>query len=226
MWDLTFRRMCTSNTNSLSTKRAQPKLIDWQESIMNNETFEVVRSDPQTQTALSSRVSSLALSSITPQAQTLLLRMFADPYILEKDDKVALVAQLRECVERFPTVSELRVLLGMALCVNLDVHPAIDELNESVRLAPNSFIAQLKLGELWMRLRVMEKAEEHTRLAALLAQNLAQADLARKQAATIRTMKREGIERGGYKSPFGGIMRSLRRLWNRQTAEPSVALDV
>jgi hypothetical protein len=193
---------------------------------MNHETSEILRSDAQTQTALSSRVSSLALSSITPQTQTLLLRMFADPYILEKDDKTALVAQLRECVERFPKVSELRVLLGMALCVNLDVHPAIDELNESVRLAPNSFIAQLKLGELWMRLRVMDKAEEHTRLASLLAQNMAQADLARKQAANIRTMKREGIERGGYKSPFGGIMKPLSRLWKRQTAESSVALDV
>jgi hypothetical protein len=155
----------------------------------------------------------------------LLLRMFADPYILEKDDKVALVAQLRECVERFPEVSELRVLLGMALCVNLDVHPAIEELKESVRLSPNSFIAQLKLGELWMRLRVIEKAEAHTRLAALLAQNLAQADLARKQAANIRTMKREGIERGGYKSPFGGVIKLLRRVWNRQP-ENSVALEV
>jgi hypothetical protein len=193
---------------------------------MNQETSEIVLSDAQTQTALSSRVSSLALSSITPQTQTLLLRMFADPYILEKDDKVALVTQLRECVDRFPTVSELRVLLGMALCVKLDVYPAIDELNESVRLAPNSFIAQLKLGELWMRLRVMDKAEEHTRLASLLAQNMAQAELARKQAATIRTMKREGIERGGYKSAFGAVVPFLRRLWNRQPSPTSVALDV
>src|SRR6185437_14898043 len=108
----------------------------------------------------------------------------------------------------------------------LDVHPAIEELKESVRLAPNSFIAQFKLGELWMRLRVIEKAEEHTRIAALLAQNLAQADLARKQAATIRTMKREGIERGGYTSVFGPIVPFLRRIFARRSAETSVALDV
>jgi tetratricopeptide (TPR) repeat protein len=193
---------------------------------MNHENSGIVLNDVQTTTALGSRVSSLALSSITPKTQTLLLRMFADPYILEKDDKIALVAQLRECVEKYPQVSELRVLLGMALCVNLEVYPAIDELNESVRLAPNSFIAQLKLGELWMRLRAMEKAEEHTRIASLLAQNMAQADLARKQAATIRTMKREGIERGGYKSPFGAVIPFLCRLWTRRSAEPSVALDV
>jgi cytochrome c-type biogenesis protein CcmH/NrfG len=155
-----------------------------------------------------------------------LLRMFADPYILEKEDKATLVARLRECVEKHPRVSELRVLLGMALCVNYEVHPAIEELRESVRLAPNSFIAQLKLGELWMRLRIVDKAEEHTKTASLLAQNVAQADLARKQAATIRTMKREGIERDGYRSPFGAIVPFFRRVIARRSAEPSVALNL
>ena len=77
-----------------------------------------------------------------------------------------------------------------------------------------------------MRLRVMDKAEEHTRLAALLAQNLAQADLARKQAATIRTMKREGIGRGGYTSPFGAVTSRIRKLFKRPAAESSVALEV
>jgi tetratricopeptide (TPR) repeat protein len=191
---------------------------------MNNENSALALHQAQTKHVLSARVSSLALASITPQTQGLLLRMFADPYLLEKQDKVALIEQLRECVNRYPQVSELRVLLGMALCVNLDVHPAIDELKESVKLAPNSFIAQLKLGELWMRLRVMDKAEEHTKLAALLAQNLSQADLARKQAASIRTMKREGIERGGYGTPWRSFMRPLRRLWTRRDRS-EVALD-
>src|SRR5258705_11381409 len=121
---------------------------------MKNHNTEVVPNDAQTKTALSARVSSLALASISSQTQGLLLRMFADPYLLEKEERSDLVDQLRECVTQFPEVSELRVLLGMALCVNFDVHPAIEELKESVRLAPNSFIAQLKLGELWMRLRV------------------------------------------------------------------------
>src|SRR5712691_4499947 len=191
---------------------------------MNNENLDIVLNTAQTKSALSARVSSLALSSITSQTQGLLLRMFSDPYLLEKEEKATLVVQLRECVAKFPEVSELRVLLGMALCVNLDVHPAIEELRESVRLAPNSFIAQLKLGELWMRLRVVDKAEEHTRLAALLAQNLAQSELARKQAANIRTMKREGIERGGYGTPWRSFMRPLRRLWTRRDRSEA-ALD-
>jgi hypothetical protein len=191
---------------------------------MHTENTQIVLNDNQTKSALSARVSSLALSSITSVTQGLLLRMFADPYMLEKDEKTNLVTQLRECVARFPEVSELRVLLGMALCVNFDVHSAIEELNESVRLAPNSFIAQLKLGELWMRLRVCDKAEEHTRIASLLAQNLAQSELARKQAATLRIMKREGIERGGYKLPFAGVGSLLRRLWARSPAP--VAMDL
>ena len=114
----------------------------------------------------------------------------------------------------------------MALCVNLDPQAAIEQLEESVRLAPNSFIAQLKLGELWMRLRAIDKAEEHTRLAALLAQSLAQSELARRQAATMRAMRRDGIERGGYKTPWSWIVRPLRRLWSRNRSEPSVALDI
>ena len=95
---------------------------------------------------------------------------------------------------------ELRVLYGMALCVNLEVQDAMEELGEAVSLAPDSFIAHLKMGELWMRLRVCEKAADHTQQASKLAQNMAQSELARRQAATIRTMMREGIERGGYRN--------------------------
>jgi len=182
--------------------------------------------DLQTTTALSARVSSLALASISEETQSLLLRMFSDPYLLEKDERAALVEQLRACVERYPEVAELRVLLGMALCVSFDAQAAIEELRESVRLSPNSFIAQLKLGELWMRLRVVDKAEEHTHLAGLLARSLPQSELARRQAAILRTMKREGIERGGYKTPLQKVIPALRRLWTRRRAEPSVALDL
>jgi len=188
--------------------------------------IEIRNSEAKAGTQLSASVTSLALASIPPQTQGLLLRMFADPYILEKDDRTSLVAQLRSCVEQYPEVSELRVLLGMALSVNLDAQAAIEELRESVRLAPDSFIAQLKFGELWMHLRVVDKAEEHTRLAALLSRSVPQSELARRQATTLRTMKREGIERGGYQSPFGKVTSSLRRIWTRRRNETSVALEV
>jgi predicted Zn-dependent protease len=156
-----------------------------------------------------------SLVPVTENTRTLLSRMFADPYVLEPAERLQLVDQLRETVRTHPEVAQLRVLYGMALCVNLDVQEAIVQLQEGVRLDPESFIVQLKMGELWMRLRVCRKAEEHTHKAALLAQNPVQAELARKQAAAIRTMLREGIERGGYKSRFQIFGRLFRR---RQTA--------
>ncbi len=176
--------------------------------------------------ALSSQLTSSALAVIPPNTQVLLSRMFADPYILEKPDRAELVSELRECVKANPQVSELRVLFGMALCVNFEVPDAIEELREGVRLSPNSFIAQLKMGELWMRLRVMEKAEEHTHRAALLAGNHVQAELARRQGASIRAMKFAGIERGGYKSPWTLVTRIVRRLRRRESSEAIMAADV
>jgi tetratricopeptide (TPR) repeat protein len=176
--------------------------------------------------ALEAQVSSLAIASMSKETHGLLLRMFSDPYLLEKEERASLVSQLRESVAEFPDVSELRVLLGMALCVNFDAQAAIEELRESIRLAPDSFIAQLKFGELWMRLRVIDQAEEHTLLAAKLARNLAQSDMARRQASSIRTMKREGIERGGYGTPLQKLTSSLRRVWMRRGSERSTALEL
>ena len=175
--------------------------------------------------ALAPSVPSSALVPVPERARGLLLRMFADPHVLEQAERVELLAQLREAVAAHPEVAGLRVLLGMALCVNLEAQEAIEELRESVRLAPDSFIAQLKMGELWMRLRVCRKAEEHTRRAASLAENLAQSELARRQAAAIRTMLREGVERGGgHRSPFA-LLGRLRRLWARGTGDALAAAE-
>ena len=52
----------------------------------------------------------------------------------------------------------------------------------------------------------------------MLAQNLAQSELARRQATTLRTMMREGIERDGYTKPWLSLGR-LRRLWTRNRGE-------
>ena len=169
--------------------------------------------------------SSVALA-VPSRAQELLLRMFADPYVLEKEERASLVQQLRECVRYQPDVADYRVLLGMALCVDLEPQAAIAELEEAVRLAPQSFIAHLKLGELWMRLRACEKAEEHTHVAAKLACNFAQSELARRQAATLRTMKREGADRGGLKMPGSALVAFVRKLRPFARQERSMALDI
>jgi hypothetical protein len=168
---------------------------------------------------------SLSLSLLPKQAQSAVLRMFADPRVLATEERADLVKHLRDCVAEHPRNSDLRVVLGMALCVNLDAQSAMEELGEAVSLAPNSFIAHMKAGELWMRLRVMNKAEDHTRQASLLAQNAAQAELARRQAAAIRTIRRHGIERDGYRTPWFSFAR-LRRLWSRNRRQPEALATV
>lgn len=167
----------------------------------------------------------LAISTVGPPSNVLtailgretsqvLARMFRDPRVLEPHERGNLIVQLRTAVKLEPHVPEIRVLLGMALCVDLQAQEALEQLRESVRQAPDSFIARLKFGELLMRLRICNQAAEETEKAAKLASNPVQSDLARRQAATIRTMLREGVERGGY----GGALSRLvpfRRKQNR-----------
>ncbi len=137
--------------------------------------------------------------------------MFRDPRVLEHHERGDLIAQLRKAVELTPHVPEVRVLLGMALCVDLQVQEAMEEMREAVKADPDSFIARLKFGELLMRLRVCDQAAEHTQHAAQLASNLVQSELARRQASTIRTMLREGVERGGYGGLLPRVLRFIRK---------------
>jgi Tfp pilus assembly protein PilF len=203
-----------------------PNILSMSEATLMNTQMEIT-ANGQNMDQLAAPVSSPVLAQVPARTQISLRRMFADPYLLSKEDRADLVQGLRECVLAHPQVSELRVLYGMALCVDFKVEDAIEELREGVRLAPDSFIAQLKMGELWMRLRVCEKAEEHTRQAALVAQNMAQSELARRQAATIRTYMHNGIKRGdfNYKSPWPLVSR-LRRLWSRDQGEALATADI
>jgi cytochrome c-type biogenesis protein CcmH/NrfG len=148
----------------------------------------------------------------------LLQRMFRDPRALESSQRGELIAQLRAAVELEPRVPEIRVLLGMALCVDLQAQEAMEQLREATRQAPDCFIARLKFGELLMRLRICRQAAEETQKAAQLATNDFQAELARKQAAEIRTMLREGIERGGYAGSLSRLIPFRRRSDKSETA--------
>jgi hypothetical protein len=150
-------------------------------------------------------------SELGADASLLLQRMFRDPRVLEADERASLIAQLRDAVAMVPEVPELRVLLGMALCVDLKAQEALEQLRQAVAHAPDCFIARLKYGELLMRLRICQSAAEETHKAAQLAVNAAQSELARRQATTIRTMLREGIERGGYGGLLSRVFRFKRR---------------
>ena len=78
-----------------------------------------------------------------------------------------------------------------------------------------------------MRLRVCSQGRWTTPITPRkLAENLAQSELARRQAATLRTMMREGIDRNGYRTPWLSLGR-LKRLWtrNRDEAEALATVD-
>jgi hypothetical protein len=156
--------------------------------------------------------STAVLARFVPaQTSRQLVRMFRDPRVLEKEERADLVRELRSAVELAPSVPEVRVLFGMALCVDLQAQEALEQLKMAVEQAPDCFIARLKYGELLMRLRICGKAAEETHEAARLAGSAAQSEIARRQATTIRTMKREGIERGGFKGLFPSWMTPRRR---------------
>ena len=158
---------------------------------------------------------SVMLPDVVPaSARQALARMFRDPYLLKKEERVDLVLHLREAVALEPAMPELRILLGMALCVNFDGQAALEELREAARLAPDHFAARLKFGELLMRLRVCDQAMVETEAAAMLAANPLQSELARRQAATIRIMQRAGVESGGYRK-FRSAFDRIGRLFPR-----------
>jgi hypothetical protein len=95
--------------------------------------------------------SALALLEVLgPEASQTLERMFRDPRLLEKQERGDLIAQLRNAVDVAPHMPEVRVLYGMALCVDLQAQEALEQMREAVRQAPDSFIARLKFGE-WRR---------------------------------------------------------------------------
>lgn len=152
--------------------------------------------------------------------------MFRDPYVLDHSERTELIYELREAVSISPKMVDLYILLGMALCVDLQVQEAMEVFRDAVVIDPDNFLIHLKYGELLMRLRVCDQASEETRKAALLAINPIQSELARRQAATLRTMQREGIERGGYRGILSRITGLLtkRRLNNNSRAISAASL--
>ena len=162
--------------------------------------------------------------ALGPNSTRTLQRMFRDPRVLDTAERADLIASLSRAVEQLPRVPELRVMLGMALCVELRAQEAMTHLRTAVEQNPDCYIAQLKLGELLMRLRICDQAAEHTHRAAVLANNNVQSELARRQAATIRQMQREGIERGGYRSALGWL-KTFGKRRSSQAGQPALAVS-
>ena len=106
--------------------------------------------------------------------------------VSRRSDLNGYIARLEEACLANPTSANLRVCLGVAQAVGLDVYKSMDSLEEAIRLEPDNFWAQFKYAELHYRLRALNLAEEETRKAAELATNRLQLALARQQMKEIR----------------------------------------
>jgi tetratricopeptide (TPR) repeat protein len=91
----------------------------------------------------------------------------------------------RACLEN-PNSPDLQACLAMAHAVNFDSYKSINALETALQLDPNHYFAQLKLGEIWWRLRALTPAEEATIKALNLAKNQDEYQVARAQLKTIR----------------------------------------
>lgn len=132
-----------------------------------------------------------------------------DPHSVSKEELALHISSLEKAVEANPTSPDLRTILGMAYAMNFEAYKSMDALEAAVKLDENHFFAQLKLSELFYRLRALPKAEEETVKALNLATNGWELAVARKQLQEIRRLIREGTQKPA---------------WNKSLKSPSLVL--
>ena len=118
-----------------------------------------------------------------------------DPHTVSAGELAQHIHALEKACEEDPTSPDLKTCLGMAYAMNFEAYKSMDALEAAVKLDEQHFFAQLKLSELFYRLRALPKAEQETIKALNLAQNHWELSLARKQLQEIRRLTREGTQK-------------------------------
>jgi hypothetical protein len=118
-----------------------------------------------------------------------------DPHTVSPAQLAEYIGELERACEEDPASADLRTCLGMAHAMNYDVYQSMDALELAVQLDPQHFYAQLKLSELFYRLRALVRAESETLKAMELAGNYWELALARKQLQEIRRLSRDGTQK-------------------------------
>lgn len=121
-----------------------------------------------------------------------------DPQTVSKQELAVHINALEKACEENPRSADLRTCLGMAYAMNYEVYKSMDALEAAVNLDQTHFLAQLKLSELFYRLRALPRAEEETLKAVDLAGNGWELSLARKQLQEIRRLIREGTQKPAW----------------------------
>ncbi|MEQ1946493.1 MAG: hypothetical protein ABL995_04855 [Bryobacteraceae bacterium] len=118
-----------------------------------------------------------------------------DPQTVSKAELAVHIQSLETACAANPTSADLRTCLGMAYAMNFQAYKSMAALEQAVELDGTHFFAQLKLSELFYRLRALPKAEEETLKAVHLAGNAWELSLARKQLKEIRRLICEGTQK-------------------------------
>ena len=127
-------------------------------------------------------------SEITVTANnSLALPQWRDPQGVPPEVRKNNVQALEKACLENPQSPDLQACLAMAHAVNFDSYKSIDALERALQLDPNHYFAQLKLGEIWWRLRALTPAEAETIKALNLAKTHDQYQVARAQLQQIRT---------------------------------------
>jgi hypothetical protein len=125
-----------------------------------------------------------------------------DPHTVSPTQLAEYIGMLERKCEQDPQSPDLRTCLGMAYAMNYEVYKSMDALEYAVQLDPTHFFAQLKLSELFYRLRALVRAEEETLKALELATNAWELSLARKQLQEIRRLHRDGTQKPEWTKPL------------------------
>ena len=140
---------------------------------------------------------------LQPHAQTLPPVPWRDPHTVSPEVLAGYIQRLEQACLDNPQSADLRTCLGMAYAVNYDVYKSMDALEAATSIDPEHFWAQLKCGELYYRLRALDRAEEESLKAVDLAQTPWQLSLARGQLKEIRTLKHGAIRNVAWTKPLG-----------------------
>ena len=121
---------------------------------------------------------------------------------LQEGNAALAVAALSQSVALSPAFADGRVFLGIAHSLSCEIYPAIDQLEKATELAPESFIAQYALAQLYFKLRVVEKGYERAEYALHCVTNIEQRKMLTQLLREEKARERNGIPRPSFTKPF------------------------
>jgi len=121
-----------------------------------------------------------------------------DPQSVTPQELALHIGALERACQENPRSADLRTCLGMAYAMNFEAYKSMDVLEYAVQLDETHFLAQLKLAELFYRLRALPKAEQETLKAVNLARNGWELSMARKQLQEIRKLIHDGTQKPAW----------------------------